>query len=63
LAVLSGLALPDDDPNEALASKAAQGPCAASLEPHIRNGLGDGSAFYKKNVSALLAKRKPAEKK
>jgi hypothetical protein len=63
MAVLSGLALPDDDPNEALAAKAAQGACAASLQPHIRNGLGDGSALYKKNATALLAKRKSGEKK
>lgn len=63
LAVLSGLALPDDDPNEALAVKVAQGACATNLQPHIRNGLGEGNAFYKKNVSALLAKPKPAEKK
>lgn len=63
LAVLSGLALPDDDPNEALALKVAQGACAAKLEPHIRNGLGDSNAMYKKNVSALLAKPKAAEKK
>jgi hypothetical protein len=63
LAVLSGLALPDDDPNEALAVKAAQGACAASLQPHVRNGLGDGSSLYKKNATALLAKRKSGEKK
>jgi hypothetical protein len=64
LAVLSGLALPDDDPNVTLAIKAAQGPCAASLEPHIRNGLGDGGAFFKKNATPLLlAKKKSAEKK
>lgn len=63
LAVLSGLALPDDDPNEALAVKLAKGACAASLEPHIRNGLGDGSALYKRNASALLAKPKSTEKK
>ena len=63
LAVLSGLALPDDDPNEALAVKAADGPCATSLLPHIQKGLGDGSAFFKKNATALLAKRKTSEKK
>jgi hypothetical protein len=63
LAVLSGLALPDDDPNEALAVKAAKGACAASLKPHIQNGLGDGSALYKKNATALLAKPKATEKK
>ena len=58
LAVLSGLALPDDDANEALAVQAARGPCAASLEPHIRSGMGDGSALFKKNATALLAKSK-----
>lgn len=63
LAVLSGLSLPDDDPNVALAVKAAQGACAANLQPHIRNGLGDGSALYKKNAAPLLAKRKTSEKK
>jgi hypothetical protein len=63
MAVLSGLALPDDDPNEALAVKAAQGTCAANLQPHIRSGLGDGSSLYKKNATAVLAKRKSGEKK
>jgi len=63
LAVLSGLSLPDDDPNEALAVKVAQGACATQLQPHIRDGLGDGSALYKKNATSLLGKRKSTEKK
>jgi hypothetical protein len=63
LAVVSGLALPDDDPNQALAAKVASGACAAKLEPHIRKGLGDGSAIYIRNANAVLAKRKPSEKK
>lgn len=63
LAVLSGLALPDDDPNEALAMKAAKGACAASLRPHIRGGMADGSALYKKNATPLLSKGKSADKK
>jgi hypothetical protein len=64
MAVLSGLALPDDDPNVALAVKVAQGACSANLQPHIRNGLGDGGSYFKKNATPLLlAKRKSAEKK
>jgi hypothetical protein len=55
LAVLSGLALPADDPNEALALKAATGVCAAKLQPHIRKGFGDGNAFYLKNACAVFA--------
>jgi uncharacterized low-complexity protein len=57
LAVLSGLALPDDDPNAALAIKAAEGRCAAQLLPHVRNGFGDANSFYRKNACKLLAKQ------
>ena len=54
LAVLAGLALPTEDPNQALAAKAAGGVCAAKLQPHIRNGFGDANAYYRTNACAVL---------
>ena len=56
LAVLAGLALPTDDPNQVLAAKAASGVCAAKLQPHIRQGFGDANAYYRTNACAVLKK-------
>jgi len=60
LAVLSGLALPTDDPNQVLATKAATGVCAAKLQPHIRGGFGDANAYYRTNACAVLKKQNAA---
>lgn len=57
MAVLSGLALPDDEPGEALAVKAAEGVCAEKLRSAIRAQLGEGSAIYQRNACTVLGKQ------
>ena len=60
MAVLSGLALPTSDANQSLAAKVASGVCTSKLQPAIRNGFGDGGAYYQDNACAVLSKLKVA---
>lgn len=63
LAVVSGLALPGEDPNFTLAKKVADSPCWPSLQSRVQKELKDGSALYTKNACTLLSKKNlhPAE--
>jgi hypothetical protein len=57
LAVVSGLSLPSDDPNAALAAKAVEGVCAAQLSPGVRGAFVDANTYFKRNACAVLAKQ------
>lgn len=54
LAVVSGMALPEDDPNLALARKALESSCREPLLRAVRSGLKDGSTLYLKNACKAL---------
>lgn len=57
MAVVSGLALPTDDPNLALANKVAEGKCFAGLQPALQKELKDGGGYYLEHGCALLQKK------
>ena len=57
MAVVSGLALPSDDPNLALANKIAEGRCFSSLQPALQKQLKDGGGYYLEHGCALLQKK------
>jgi hypothetical protein len=57
MAIVSGLALPSDDPNAALASRIADGPCWSALQERLGKTLVDGSSLYVSNTCALYKKK------
>ncbi|HKU43755.1 MAG TPA: hypothetical protein VJR89_36600 [Polyangiales bacterium] len=59
LAVASGLALPSDDPNVALARKLAE-QCWEQLQPKLLAELPEGGSYYKSNICPAFADRKVA---
>lgn len=60
MAVVSGLALPSDDPNVATARKIAATQCFPQLQSALTAALADGSAYYRTNTCALLSEKKLA---
>jgi hypothetical protein len=57
LAVVSGLELPTDDPNAALAQRIISGTCWQAMRTRVVAGLKDGGAYYRANVCPELKKR------
>jgi hypothetical protein len=57
-AVASGLALPTDDPNAALAQKIAGQQCWDQVRTAVLGELKGGGAYYRDNACALIAAKK-----
>jgi len=54
LAVISGLALPADEPSHDLALKIARGQCWSALQAPVQRALPDGSELYRTSACALF---------
>jgi hypothetical protein len=54
LAVVSGLALPAEDPNAKIARRVAAGPCWGTLQPKLLAEFADGGAYYEANTCPVF---------
>lgn len=57
MAVVSGLALPNDDPNLALANKLAEGKCFSGMQAALQKELKESGGYYLEHGCSLLQKK------